>query len=300
LPAQFAGSGSLVFTSHDPESIEALLGDRAPQSVTDHVLWLEELRAHAFSVPAPRHFEGATAQPRGLQVYIAAMAELLEARRRAPAPREAAERAPAGGVRFLRRRVSIGGREHAISPEARIREGELVVLCGPSGSGKSTLLRAMADRGLASVAVGYVTQDLGRAFPAEMPVHEVLDTSQGLRAHRALLRHWFGRGLEDPMLARSMDALSEGERQRVLLAGEVLRLEQAAPHARLRLLLLDEPFGSVDPPAHLRLMQSLLGWLRDSSRRAAVLVSHSPLVDLGLAQAFGVPTTEWTIDGGRA
>src|SRR2546425_552668 len=91
-----------------------------------------------------------------------------------------------------------------------------------------------------------------------------------------------------------------GGRRRVLPAGAVLRLGQAAPHARLRLLPLDEPFGSVDPPAHLRLMQSLLAWLRDSSRRAAVLVSHSPLVDLGLAEASGVPTTEWTIDGGRA
>jgi ABC-type nitrate/sulfonate/bicarbonate transport system ATPase subunit len=200
----------------------------------------------------------------------------------------------------LRPRVSIGGRDHAISPEAWIRDGELVVLCGPSGSGKSTLLRAMVDRRLASVAVGYVTQDLGRAFPAEMPVHEVLDASHRLQAHREIFRHWFGRCLDEPMLARSMDALSEGERQRVLLAAEVLRLEQAAPRTRLRLLLLDEPFGSVDPPAHLRLMQSLLAWLRDSSRRAAVLVSHSPRVDLGLAQAFGVPTTEWTIDGGRA
>jgi ABC-type multidrug transport system ATPase subunit len=300
LPAQFAGSGSLVFTCHDPESIEALLGDRAPQSVTDHVLWLEELRAHDFSVPAPRRFEGATAQPLGLQVYVAAMAGILEARGRAAAPDASTNRASAEGVRLLRPRVSIGGREHAISPEARIREGELVVLCGPSGSGKSTLLRAMVDRRLASVAVGYVTQDLGRAFPAEMPVREVLDASHRLHADRELLRHWFGRGLDEPMLARSMDALSEGERQRVLLAAEVLRLEQAAPHTRLRLLLLDEPFGSVDPPAHLRLMQSLLGWLRDSNRRAAVLVSHSPLVDLGLAHAFGVPTTEWTIDGGRA
>jgi len=131
-------------------------------------------------------------------------------------------------------------------------------------------------------------------------VREVLDASPRLTSRGELLRHWFGRGLDEPMLARSMDALSEGERQRVLLAGEVLRLEQAAPHTRLRLLLLDEPFGSVDPPAHLRLMQSLLAWLRDSSRRAAVLVSHSPLVDLGLAHASGVPTTEWTIDGGRA
>jgi ABC-type multidrug transport system ATPase subunit len=300
LPAQFAGSGSLVFTSHDPESIEALLGDRAPQAVTDHVLWLEELRAHAFSVSAPRHFESATAQPRGLRVYVAAMAELLDARRRAPATGQPGNRAPPDGVRLLRPRLSIGGRDHAISPEAWIRDGELVVLCGPSGSGKSTLLRAMVDRRLASVAVGYVTQDLGRAFPAEMPVHEVLDASHRLQAHREIFRHWFGRCLDEPMLARSMDALSEGERQRVLLAAEVLRLEQAAPRTRLRLLLLDEPFGSVDPPAHLRLMQSLLAWLRDSSRRAAVLVSHSPLVDLGLAQAFGVPTTEWTIDGGRA
>jgi ABC-type cobalamin transport system ATPase subunit len=114
------------------------------------------------------------------------------------------------------------------------------------------------------------------------------------------LRRWFGRGLDEAMLGRSMDALSEGERQRVLLAAEVLRLEQAAPHTRLRLLLLDEPFGSVDPPAHLRLMQSLLGWLRESGRRAAVLVSHSPRVDLGLAHASGVPTTEWIIEGGRA
>jgi ABC-type multidrug transport system ATPase subunit len=300
LPAQFAGSGSLVLTSHDPESIEALLGDRAPQAVTDHVLWLEGLRAHAFSVPAPRRFEGATAQPRGLQLYVAAMDELLEARGRAPGPDEPAIRPPAEGIRLLRPRVSIGGRDHGVSPESRIRDGELVVLCGPSGSGKSTLLRAMADRRLASVAIGYVTQDLGRAFPSEMPVHEVLDTSRRPHAHRDFLRRWFGRGLDEAMLGRSMDALSEGERQRVLLAAEVLRLEQAAPHTRLRLLLLDEPFGSVDPPAHLRLMQSLLGWLRESGRRAAVLVSHSPRVDLGLAHASGVPTTEWIIEGGRA
>ncbi|MFL5312504.1 MAG: ATP-binding cassette domain-containing protein [Myxococcales bacterium] len=300
LPAQFAGSGSLVFTSHDPESIEALLGDRGPQAVTDHVLWLEDRRAHAFSVAAPRRLEGATAQPGGLQVYLAAATGLLEARHRAPGQCEPTDGAGIEAVRLLRPRVSIGGRDHAVSPEARIREGELVVLHGPSGTGKSTLLRAMVDRRLASVAVGYVTQDLGRAFPAEMPVREVLDASRRSTFDRELLRHWFGGALDEPMMARSMDALSEGERQRVLLAGEVLRLEQAAPHTRLRLLLLDEPFGSVDPPAHLRLMQSLLAWLGGASRRAAVLVSHSPLVDLGLAHASGVPTTEWTIDGGRA
>jgi ABC-type multidrug transport system ATPase subunit len=299
LPARFAGSGSLVFTSHDPESIEALLGDRASSAVTDHVLWLEGLRAHAFSVPRRGRYEGATAPSSALQAYLAAAGELLQARG-GEGNRECASPATVDGTRLLRPRVSIGGRDHVVSPEARIHDGELVVLCGASGSGKSTLLRSIADRRLASVAVGYVTQDLGRTFPAEMPVHEVLDATQRRHGGRELLQHWFGRGLDEQMLARPMADLSEGERQRVLLAAEVLRLERTAPHARLRLLLLDEPFGSVDPPAHLRLMEALLAWLRGSARRAAVLVSHSPGVDLGLAQASGVPAIEWTIDGGVA
>ncbi len=293
LPAQFAGSGSLVVTSHDPESIEALLGDRAPQAVTDHVLWLEDRRAHAFSVGAQRRWQGAAARPQGLERYLIALDELLTARDRGPG---AAAPAGGAGVPLLRPRVTIGGRAFSVSPDARARSGELVVLWGPSGSGKTTLLRAVADRRLASVALGYVSQDTARAFPPEMPVHEVLGTAG---PHPAV-RSWFGPGLEEEMLARTIGALSEGERQRVLLAAEVMRLEQAAPHTRLRLLLLDEPFGALDPAAHLRLMDAMLTWLRESPGRAAILVSHSPLVDLGLARAGGVPTTEWTIGVGEA
>jgi ABC-type nitrate/sulfonate/bicarbonate transport system ATPase subunit len=77
----------------------------------------------------------------------------------------------------------------------------------------------------------------------------------------------------------------------------VLRLERSTP-GKLRLLLLDEPFGALDPAAHLRLMDALLRWLRDSDGRAAVLVSHSPRVDLGLAGAAGVPAVEWTLGEG--
>jgi hypothetical protein len=47
-------------------------------------------------------------------------------------------------------------------------------------------------------------------------------------------------------------------------------------------------------------MDTMLTWLRESPGRAAILVSHSPLVDLGLARASGVPTTEWTIGVGEA
>jgi len=77
----------------------------------------------------------------------------------------------------------------------------------------------------------------------------------------------------------------------------VLRLGESSDRGRL--LLLDEPFGAVDPAAHLRLMEALLGWVGEAGAgNAAILVSHSPLLDLGLARASGVPAREWTIDGG--
>jgi ABC-type Mn2+/Zn2+ transport system ATPase subunit len=155
-------------------------------------------------------------------------------------------------------------------------------------------LRAVAARPLASVEMGYVMQDTARAYPLEMPVREVL----GARPRRDKVRHWFG-PIDDALLSRPIGVLSEGERQRVLLAAEVLRLE-ASPRSRLRLLLLDEPFGALDPPAHLRLMEALLRWLGEAEPRAALLVSHSPLVDLGLAHGLGVPAVEWTIGGGAA
>jgi ABC-type nitrate/sulfonate/bicarbonate transport system ATPase subunit len=195
----------------------------------------------------------------------------------------------------LRARLSIAGRSYAVSNEARVRPGELVVLSGPSGCGKSTLLREIAARPPLSVRIGYVMQDAARAFPAEMPVAEILDAGP-VQRRKALAQTWFGAPLDDDLVSRPVGTLSEGERQRILLAGEVLRLE--ATRDRTRLLLLDEPFGAADPAGHLRLMDSLLGWVSDpSGRNAAILVSHSPLVDLGLARASGVPTREWTIEG---
>src|SRR5258708_2377478 len=74
------------------------------------------------------------------------------------------------------------------------------------------------------------------------------------------------------------------------------RLSQAK--AKLELLLLDEPVGAQDPPAHLRLMESLLSWLREERGRTSVLVSHSPAVDLGLSHLAGVPSIEWAFEGG--
>ncbi len=121
--------GSLVVACHDPEPLDALLGDRA----LDQVVWLENRQAHAFSVREQR-WEGARAHPSGLQRYLASTRALLTARDCGPLPRV---RAAGEGVRMLRPRLSIGGRRHATAAEARVCGGELVVLYGPSGSGKS-------------------------------------------------------------------------------------------------------------------------------------------------------------------
>jgi len=239
----------------------------------------------------PAQFAGAVA--------LFGSVELLDARNATSGDRPRRSERRQSGLRLLRSRLAIGGKPYAISPETVVRGGELFVLHGASGSGKSTLVRAIAGRRPASIEVGYVMQDPGRAFPAEMPVEEVLGALPGSASERDRVRRWFGAPLEE-MLARPVCALSEGERQRVVFAGEVLRIERASRHARLRLLLLDEPFGAVDPSAHLRLMNLLLGWLGESEgQSAAVLVSHSPKMDLGLARASGIPVTEWTIDNGE-
>jgi len=231
-----------------------------------------------------------------MQRYFAAADALFRARDRAPPPRSTGPGA-AGGVRVLRGRTSIAGRPYAVSADARIRVGELVVLSGPSGCGKSTLLREIASRPPLSLEVGFVMQDAARAFPPEMPVREVLGKSSAQKGHTAAER-WYGSALDGSLLSRSIGALSEGERQRILLAAEVMRLSAAR---RTRLLLLDEPFGAADPEAHLRLMDALLGWVGEShGHNAAILVSHSPLMDLGLARSSGIPAGEWTIESAEA
>jgi energy-coupling factor transporter ATP-binding protein EcfA2 len=302
LPARFTGTGAVVLTSHDPEPIDALLGDRGPQAVADHVLWIEDRRGRSLTVRRdPEHrWEGA--EPPGLHAYLDAVETLFAARRGSSedtmrSSPHSLPGSPAGseGLRVLRARLSIAGRSYAVSSDARIRPGELVVLSGPSGCGKSTLLREIASRPPLSLRVGYVMQDAARAFPAEMPVSEILAAGP-VQRRKALAQSWFGASLDDDLISRPVGTLSEGERQRILLAGEVLRLETMKD--RTRLLLLDEPFGAAEPAGHLRLMDSLLRWVGDpSGRNAAILVSHSPLVDLGLAHAFGVPTREWTIEG---
>ena len=171
-----------------------------------------------------------------------------------------------------------------------VPDGELVALLGPSGSGKTSLLRIIAglerpDRGQVLFEgqdatrrdardrrVGFVFQHY--ALFRHMNVFE--NVAFGLRVRPAGTRPGEAEIREkvtsllrmvqlDWLADRLPSQLSGGQRQRVALA-RALAVEP-------RVLLLDEPFGSLDA----KVRQELRRWLRrlhDEIRLTSVFVTH--------------------------
>jgi ABC-type Mn2+/Zn2+ transport system ATPase subunit len=302
-------SGRTVVTSHDPEFVAESLapGRQGREDAQDDVVWIEGQRAHRLVVDREvagwrwATIPGENELP-GLHEFQDAMRRMLTHAEAGRVPRQ--EPIPPQSfitARFplIKDRVSRAGYRFEVREDkARIAPGELAILSGPSGAGKSTLLRQMAEPLRGEIAVGWVPQELARALPPETPVHEALGVGKLQPFERETIREWYGEGFTEDLLPRPVGSLSEGERQRVLLTAEVLRLERAGAQHKLRLLLMDEPFGSVDPAAHLRMMRMLGRWLsRGQHPNAAVLVSHSPGADASLARGFRVPVLEWRVEG---
>src|SRR3954452_16018660 len=166
--------------------------------------------------------------------------------------------------------------------------GEVVALVGPSGCGKSTLLELLA--GLQAPDAGSVGAEPAALMPQRdllLPWRSALTNAAlalecaGVRRReaRARARPLFERfglsGFED---ARSWQ-LSGGMRQRVALARTFL---SGRP-----LLLLDEPFASLDALTR----GSLQEWLGDALRsepRTVVLVTHDVQEAIYLADRVAV------------
>jgi sulfonate transport system ATP-binding protein len=160
-----------------------------------------------------------------------------------------------------------------------IKAGEFVALIGRSGSGKSTLLRALA--GLDHDVSGEltVTKPVAVAFqePRLVPWKRVLDNvTLGLRD--ANPKQVAVAALEEVGLTERASAwpltLSGGEAQRVSLARALVR--------RPALLLLDEPFSSLDALTRIS-MHRLVLRLWERHKPAVLLVTHD--VDEALALA---------------
>jgi ABC-type lipoprotein export system ATPase subunit len=173
-----------------------------------------------------------------------------------------------------------------------VRAGEMVALHGPSGSGKTTLLLLIAallapDSGsiffrgrklssfTESQAADYLHRDVGFVYqsPQLMGRVSALENAAlklvlgGIPADEARRRAlpWLARvGLERSM-HRSPERLSAGERQRVA----IVRALVGEP----RLVLADEPTGTLDSARSLEIVQLLRSYARES-QAAVLLVTH--------------------------
>lgn len=185
--------------------------------------------------------------------------------------------------------------------DLEVPDGSLTAVLGPSGSGKTTLLRILAgferaDRGRVELGgevvedggnvhvaperrrIGYVPQD-GALFP-HLTVARNIGFGLGRGGDRARrveelleLVGLAGEGCRYP------HQLSGGQQQRVALA--------RAMAARPGLVLLDEPFSSLDAALRAALRADVQRVLRDE-KATAILVTHDQDEALSLADQVAV------------
>jgi len=181
--------------------------------------------------------------------------------------------------------------------------GELLALVGGSGSGKTTLLKMLnrliePDEGSVWIAgkpaaavpdhvlrrnIGYVFQKVG-LFPHMTVGQNIAVTPSLLGWSRDSVAERVGElmtllELEPSFRERYPAELSGGQQQRVGVA--------RALAARPELLLLDEPFGALDPITRDRLQQSFAA-LRRKLGMTAILVTHDMAEAMLLADRIGV------------
>ncbi|MFF9013717.1 ABC transporter ATP-binding protein [Streptomyces sp. NPDC014870] len=171
-----------------------------------------------------------------------------------------------------------------------VAEGELVTLVGPSGCGKTTTMKMvnrlieptegrilLAGEDISAVdpvqlrrRIGYVIQQVG-LFPHRTVLDNTATVPHLLGAPRARARARAAELLDlvglDPKTYgnRYPEQLSGGQRQRVGVA----RALAADPPV----LLMDEPFGAVDPVVREHLQNEFLR-LQSQVRKTVLLVTH--------------------------
>jgi osmoprotectant transport system ATP-binding protein len=187
-------------------------------------------------------------------------------------------------------KVFAGGVKAVEEVSLNVPEGRIVAVLGPSGCGKTTTLRLInrleePSAGVVLVrgkeirsqraellrrSIGYVIQE-GGLFPHQNVLANVATVPQLLGWDRSRIRARVSEvlnlvGLPEEQFGKRMPAeLSGGQRQRVGVA----RALAADPD----ILLMDEPFGALDPGTREALQDEFVK-LNARLRKTVVLVTH--------------------------
>jgi iron complex transport system ATP-binding protein len=177
----------------------------------------------------------------------------------------------------------------------RVQRGEHWAILGSNGSGKTSLLKSIngylsptggtiallgrrygeTDWRELRLEIGLVTSALQASIPGAEPALETVVSGKFAqldlwanpsRADWAEARRWLRFVGGSPLAQREWIYLSQGERQRVLIARALM--------ARPRLLILDEPCAGLDPVAREEFLRFLEALARKRGGPALVLVTH--------------------------
>ena len=177
----------------------------------------------------------------------------------------------------------------------RVGMGEHWAILGANGSGKTTLLKTLTgympptSGGIALLGQNYGASDwrelrlhigvVMSAFVAAIPPAELaLETVMSgrfaqldlwhrvTRSDRAAARRWLTFVGLGALAEREWAYLSQGERQRVLIARALI--------SKPKLLILDEPCAGLDPVARQRFLRFLSRLARRRGAPTLVLVTH--------------------------
>lgn len=165
--------------------------------------------------------------------------------------------------------------------------GELISIVGPSGCGKSTLLRMIAGLEPHYPPTSGTVEILGKADSSPSSEKGLVDQKYSLFPHLTVLKNVaFGLSLRGESRSTREDKaalwikkvglegneskypqeLSGGMQQRVAIASTLV--------LNPRILLMDEPFGALDPKIRLK-MQELLVQLWNEQQSTVFIVTHS-------------------------
>jgi NitT/TauT family transport system ATP-binding protein len=195
--------------------------------------------------------------------------------------------APGSGLKVESLRFAYNGTPVLLDINLSITEGEFVCLLGPSGCGKTTLLRLLA--GLETFSSGYLSwkgqpitgpslergvvfQDYS-LFPWMSLVNNI--TLALAKSHPETDKKWRLNlaeeflemvGLENSARKHPFE-LSGGMQQRVAIARA---LALGSP-----VLLMDEPFGALDPVNRAKLQDLVLNvWSNANPKKTVIFVTH--------------------------